>query len=188
MKMTWIEDGLLAASGIPLDAPDIQSLHDQGIRAILSLTEQPLTSFKKLPPALFDELNITYLHVPIPDGYPPSIPQAGDILEFIDQRKSEARAVFVHCHAGLGRTGTVLHLYYLAQGLTLAEAREQVKLHRPQSTLLSDRQKAFLLDVARLGKDTLLQQAREIGDRARRSHSHNPLVRRIMKKLHDSDK
>src|SRR5262249_9251858 len=155
MKMTWIEDGLLAASGIPLDQTDIRSLHDQGIRAILSLTEQPLTSFKKLPPALFDELNIAYLHVPIADGYPPTIPQAGDILQFIDQMKSQARSVFVHCHAGLGRTGTVLHLYYLAQGLTLEQAREQVKLKRPQSTLLSDRQKAFLLQAASLGKDNL---------------------------------
>jgi predicted protein tyrosine phosphatase len=186
MKMTWIEDGLLAASGIPLDAPDIQSLHQQGIRAILSLTEQPLTSFKKLPPALFDELNVTYLHVPIPDGYPPTIPQAGAILQFIDEMKSQARAVFVHCHAGLGRTGTVLHLYYLAQGLTLEQAREQVKLHRPQSTLLSDRQKAFLLEAARLGKDNLIQEAKAIGDRAQR-RSHNPLVRRVMKKLHEGD-
>jgi len=186
MKITWIENGLLAASGIPLDAPDIRSLHDQGISAILSLTEQPLTSFKKLPPALFDELNITYLHVPIPDGHPPSIPQAGQILQFIEQMGAQTRAVFVHCHAGLGRTGTVLHLYYLARGLTLEQAREQVKLHRPQSTLLSDRQKAFLTEAARLGKDKLLQEATAIGDQERR-RSHNPLVRRVMKKLHDED-
>jgi len=50
MKISWIEPDVLAASAIPIDAKDLQSLHDQGVRAIISLTEQPVTSFKSISP------------------------------------------------------------------------------------------------------------------------------------------
>ncbi len=42
MKVSWIEVGILAASGINRDAKDMYALHYQGIRAILSLTKRPL--------------------------------------------------------------------------------------------------------------------------------------------------
>jgi atypical dual specificity phosphatase len=153
MKISWIEPDLLAASGIPIDASDLRSLHDQGVRAIISLTEQPLTSFKSISPDVFAALDLTYLHIPVPDQHPPTIEQARTIIQFIEQMRAQQRAVLVHCHAGIGRTGTILHLYYIAQGLSVDQAREQVKLRRPQSTLLSDEQKVFLNDfIAAMNK------------------------------------
>lgn len=146
MKFDWIEPGVLAASSIPLKVQDLQSLRKNGIRAIVSLTEHPLTTFSDVTLQVFDELEITYLHSPIPDGYPPDLAQARKILRFIDQMKAQGRATFIHCHAGVGRTGTVLHMYYLAQGLSLEEAKEQVRSRRLQCILLSDHQEAFLRD------------------------------------------
>jgi atypical dual specificity phosphatase len=146
MKISWIEPDLLAASGIPIDASDLQSLRDQGVRAIISLTEQPLTSFKTISPDVFAALDMAYLHIAVPDQHPPTTEQAHTILDFIEQMRQQQRAVFVHCHAGIGRTGTILHLYYIAQGLSFEQAKAQVKLRRPQSILLSDEQKAFLTD------------------------------------------
>lgn len=58
MKISWIEPNTLAASGIPIDAKDVRSLHLQGIRAIISLTEQPLWSQRQITPSLFAELDI----------------------------------------------------------------------------------------------------------------------------------
>jgi atypical dual specificity phosphatase len=153
VKISWIEPDILAASAIPIDAKDLQSLHDQGVRAIISLTEWPLTLFKSLPMEVFSALDITYLHTPVPDQHPPTIEQAHTILQFVEQMRQQQRAVLVHCHAGIGRTGTILHLYYIAQGLSFEQAREQVKLRRPQSILLSDEQKAFLNDfIAAMNK------------------------------------
>jgi atypical dual specificity phosphatase len=146
VKISWIEPDILAASGIPINASDLQSLHDQGVRAIISLTEWPLTLFKSLPMEVFAALNITYLHIPVPDQHPPTIEQAHTIIQFIEQMRQEQRAVLVHCHAGIGRTGTILHLYYIAQGLSFEQAKEQVRSRRPYSIMLSDKQRAFLND------------------------------------------
>ena len=148
MEFDWIEPGVLAASGIPLGAQDLRSLHKHGIRAIVSLTEYPLTTFDSVTPQVWDELDITYFHSPIPDGYPPGLAQARGILQFINQTKAQGRATLIHCHAGVGRTGTLLNMYYLAQGLSLEEAKEQVRARRPQCILLSSLQQAFLRDFA----------------------------------------
>jgi atypical dual specificity phosphatase len=155
MKITWVEPAILAASSIPIDIKDLRSLREQGVGAIISLTEQPLTAFKSIRPDFFSMLDITYLHVPVPDHHPPTLEQAHVILRFIDLMRERQRAVFVHCHAGVGRTGTILHLYYLAQDMTLEAAREQVRRKRPQSTLLSDKQKAFLSEYARVRRASL---------------------------------
>ncbi len=144
MKISWIEPGQLAASGIPLDAKDLRSLHQQGIRAILSLTEQPLLAQREITPDILDALDIRIFHVPVRDQYPPDAAQAEQILTVIRTMQSDHRPLLIHCHAGIGRTGTILHLYYLAQGHTLAQAREHIRQKRVQCILLSDEQIEFL--------------------------------------------
>jgi len=144
MDCSWIELGVLAAGSMPLDDKDIHDLHEQGIRAVLSLIEQPLNTLRTLSGGLFDRLGVTYSHVPIRDQFPPDMDQAHDILRFLDEMREQHRPVFVHCRAGIGRTGTVLHLYYLAQRFTFEEAAARVYATRPQCILLSDVQKDFL--------------------------------------------
>jgi atypical dual specificity phosphatase len=144
MKISWIEPAVLAASGIPLDAKDLRALHAQGIRAILSLTEHPLLAFREITPALLDQLDIAYLHVPIPDQHPPTHEQAQHILHLIQTMAAQQRPLLIHCHAGVGRTGTILHLYYLAQGRSWDETKARIRATRVQCLLLADEQIAFL--------------------------------------------
>jgi atypical dual specificity phosphatase len=148
MKIDWVDSSILAAGSIPFSAKDICSLHQQGIRAVLSLTTHPLTISRDITSDLFQELDIIYFHAPIRDHHPPDLPQVHTILNFIAQMKAEERPVLVHCHAGVGRTGTILHTYFLAQGLSLAEAKARVKAGRIQCMLLSERQESFLADFA----------------------------------------
>ena len=149
MKITWVEPDVLAASGIPIGADDLRSLAEQGVRAIVSLTEQPVTVFNSASPELLQELDITYLHLAIPDQQPPTAEQAHVLLRFLDLMRDRQRPALIHCYAGVGRTGTALHLYYLAQGLSLDEAAARVRARRPQSVLVSPEQRAFLRDFER---------------------------------------
>jgi atypical dual specificity phosphatase len=148
MKIDWIESGVLAASSMPFNANDIRSLHQQGIRAMVSLTTYPLTDLGDISADLLTELDICYLHAPIRDHFPPDPALTKDILDFTDRMKAQQRPVFIHCHAGVGRTGTILHAYFLAQGLSLVEAAARVKSRRIACILLSDRQRAFLKEFA----------------------------------------
>ena len=152
MDCSWIEPDVLAAGSVPVEENDIRSLHAEKIRAILSLTERPITVFHEITPDLLASFDITYLHVPVPDQFPPNMDQARKILAFLDRMTAQGRPVFVHCQAGVGRTGTVLHLYFMARGLTFEEADARVRSKRVQCILLTDLQMEFLKEFAYLMK------------------------------------
>lgn len=143
MRLSWIEDGLLAAGSLPYTAEDLRSLHGQGIRAILSLTEHPITRFRGATPALLAELGIACRHAPVVDNQAPAPAQAAAILAWFGAL-DPARPAYVHCNAGIGRTGTVLQLYFLWRGHGLAEAERLVRARRQQCVLIAPEQRAFL--------------------------------------------
>jgi atypical dual specificity phosphatase len=156
MKFSEIEPGILVASSIPFSATDIYALHQQGVRALISLTERSLIGLSDITAALLQELDLTYLHAPIRDHYPPDHAQARHILQFIEQMKAEKRLTFIHCHAGVGRTGTILHAYFIGQGLSLANAKARVKARRIQCMLLSPEQEDFLSEFAQTQKKNMI--------------------------------
>lgn len=151
VKIDWIEPGAIAASGIPLGLKDLDSLREQGIRAIVTLTEHPLTVQTEITWDVLEEMDFLCLHAPVEDQYPPDRTTVHTVTQFLRQMRSAGRPVLLHCHAGVGRTGTLLHAYYLMEGLSLQEAQVKVRGARTSSQflLLSDAQKMFLEELAK---------------------------------------
>lgn len=164
MKISWVEPNKLAASGIPLGRDDMQSLYEQGIRAIVTLTEPPLSNQREITIQLANEFDIELFHLPIVDQNPPSnLAMVRELKSIIDLMKTQMKPVLIHCHAGIGRTGTMLHVYYLASGLGLEETKLKVKQTRQMSQffMLSQIQQQFLEDFAKSKGELTIQHEQE---------------------------
>lgn len=158
MKFDWIEDGVLAASPLPDSVEAVESLAAQGIRAIITMTERPLTVVPGVTAELFTRLGITSLHVPVEDFHAPTKEQVAQIVAFVDQMQAEGKPALVHCWAGQGRTGVALHTYYLSKGWSLEASKRQVFARRPICDFnhLSKVQKGFIEDFAFSGRTVQL--------------------------------
>jgi atypical dual specificity phosphatase len=123
-----------------LDA-DLAWLQQQGIAAILSLTETPLDE------EVLTRHGFASLHLPVVDLTPPAPEQLHEALAFIDHHRAHGRPVAVHCLMGQGRTGTVLAAYLIRTGLRPELALAELRAVCP-GAVENPRQEAALEDFA----------------------------------------
>lgn len=118
---------------------DLRWLREQGIGAILSLTETPL------PADALARQELAALHLPIDDQTAPTQTDFMTALHFIDQQRMVGRAVLVHCRIGEGRTGSILAAYLIRYGASAEEALAQIRAIRPGAVSAPSQQEALLL-------------------------------------------
>jgi len=120
---TWVRDSRLAASGRPYSKGQVEWLKENGVTAILTLTEAPLPSEWTR--------GIEAHHVPLADHAPPTASQMMLGADYIATALSEGKVVLVHCLAGKGRTGCVLAAYMMAyEGKTARQAIDELRSKR----------------------------------------------------------
>ena len=114
----------------------LASLEQAGLRAVVSLTERPLSK------ANLAEFAMQYLHEPVPDFSAPTMEQITRVLAFIQEAESRGDGVLVHCMGGIGRTGTVLACYLVSQGSTPDQAIAEIRRLRPGSIEVPEQERA----------------------------------------------
>lgn len=114
---------------------DLRSLrNDHHVAHLVCLLEAHELGLLGIPELLeaAEENSLCAHHFPIPDGSVPDGPSSMQrILEPILQALTRGEGVFVHCWAGLGRTGTVATACLIARGAPFPEALAQVRRARP---------------------------------------------------------
>ena len=116
---------------------DLAWLKQQGIGAILSLTETPLVE------EALARHGLESLHEPVEDFHAPTPAQLMRALEFIDWQRAQGQGVAVHCLAGQGRTGTVLAAYLIRAGSSAEEAIQQLRVICPGAVESEVQQRAL---------------------------------------------
>lgn len=114
----WVHSGLIAGHYPRKEKQEISALLAAGVTLCIDLTE----AGELLPYSPDLPGGIEHLRMPIRDFRVP-IPQRMElILQALDSMLAEGRTVYLHCHGGTGRTGTVVECHLVRRGLTGEEA------------------------------------------------------------------
>ncbi len=121
----WVEPGTLLAGEYPAtrargDALQrLQQLHDAGVTVFIDLTEaDELPEYYSYLPELTVRSPVQHRRFAIPDHDLPTTPDVvRRTLDAIDAALARGDCVYVHCRAGIGRTGTIIGCYLARRGL-----------------------------------------------------------------------
>lgn len=136
----WVIPGRLIAGAYPGAKFDedqtrqrLYKLLAAGVTSFLDLTRPgELPPYEKLlrEQASLTDMETAYIHMPIEDMGLPDVEHMKAILDAIDAQINQGRVVYVHCYAGIGRTGTVVGCYLARHGMQGAEALNSIALMR----------------------------------------------------------
>ena len=96
--------------GAAPNADDYEALAAAGVAVVVDLRAEADTVSSHM---LATDLGMRWIHVPVRDGQNPSSAQVSAVAETIAAAKGP---VFVHCQAGVGRTGSVIAALAVADG------------------------------------------------------------------------
>ena len=149
LAFSWIEENKLAACACPMRG-ELLTIADYGIGAILTLTEIPLIDLTNTTDEQLSKMGFETLHAPIVDMHAPDEELARHACQWIDLMLEDVKPVLLHCLGGIGRTGTILHAYYLLKGELLEDVKGRIKSARPMSSYdsLTKVQQEFLLRLS----------------------------------------
>jgi hypothetical protein len=133
----WVRHGQLLAGEYPSDwnkrlsREKLRRLLEAGVTFFLDLTEAGEYGSRPYTPLLDQEAaalgrEVAHRRMSIPDRGTPTSETMTDILDSIDAALAAGGTVYVHCYAGIGRTGTVVGCYLARHGMRGEEALDEI--------------------------------------------------------------
>jgi hypothetical protein len=127
-NFSWIMPGMLArGEQPPLDRANFMALRDSGVQTVISLRAHEArkreVAGRIYPPyrvrderVFCSDHGLVFRHIPLEDFAVPSPRRLIQALELINLEVAANRSVYIHCLAGVGRTGLVVGAWQLASG------------------------------------------------------------------------
>lgn len=128
---TWITKNL-AVGHAPMSYEELDSLKEQGITAIVNLCGEFCDLHEIEQKAGFE-----VFYLPIADDTAPKMEEMEKGLAWLDEATYLGKKVLVHCHYGIGRTGTFVTAYLLRRGFDMKKAGKKLKATRANPTTFS---------------------------------------------------
>ena len=129
--LTWVTKNL-AVGQAPMSYAELDNIKAQGINAIVNLCGEFCDLHE-----LEEKSGFEVFYLPIPDEHAPKMAEMEKGLEWLDEAIYLGKKVLVHCHHGIGRTGTFVTAYLLRRGLGLKKAEKILKNTRANPTNFS---------------------------------------------------
>ncbi|GFR94336.1 dual specificity protein phosphatase 23 [Elysia marginata] len=147
-NFSWCEPGVLSACAFPSQAEHLAYLSSVGVTCLVSLTEE---RHVKAPHLDGKELRI--VRIPVQDYTPPTMQQVEQFVQEVLDTKARGQATCVHCAHGLGRTGTMLACYFIAEhGDNPELAIDRIRKLRPGSIETQDQEQLVFSFHSHLAK------------------------------------
>ena len=140
-NFSWLIENKLAGSAIPTSKDEIKWLHEQGVKSIVTIREDPLDNDWTT--------DMKYLHILSDDMGVPTFDDLKNSVDFIHQRIENNEPVMVHCLAGLGRTGTLLACYLIKYEKMTAEDAIQLVREKRHGSIQSFVQEELIFQYAK---------------------------------------
>lgn len=120
-QLHWITDHL-ATGHAPMSYEDLDSIRDQGIRAIVNLCGEFCDLHE-----IEESSGFEVYYLPVVDECAPDLEAMEQALDWLDESIYLDKKVLVHCRLGHGRTGTFIAAYLLRRGFDFKLAEKTMK-------------------------------------------------------------
>ncbi len=130
VKFYWIIKKKLAVVSVPLDEEDLNTVVENGIKAMVSLyniadISATWNSLEELLSKI-KERGIELISYPVLSGRAPPVEKALELVRWIDSKINELKPVAIGCRRGWGRGGSLAAAYLVYKGYEPREAVEYV--------------------------------------------------------------
>ena len=127
-QLRWIT-GQLATGNAPMSYADLDLIKAEGIDAIVNLCGEFCDLHE-----IEEKSGFEVFYLPIPDESAPDMEEMEMALAWLDEAIYLGKKILVHCHHGIGRTGTFVTSYLIRKGLGLKVAEKKLKGTRANPT------------------------------------------------------